>query len=90
MLDPFNNDIPEYGCEPIFMDEEILEEEKNQLAIRMGIYLGLAVSPYLVPVLMKEASIFAGTLLRNIFDKFKEIGPFVGDLFSKGKIPQFG
>ena len=90
VLDPFNNDIPEYGCDPIIMDEEILEEEKNQLAIRMGIYLGLAVSPYLFPVLMKEASIFAGTLLSNIFDKFKEIGPFVGDLFSKGKIPQFG
>ena len=24
------------------------------------------------------------------FDKFKEIGPFVRDLFSKGMIPQFG
>ena len=90
VLDPFNNDIPEYGCDPIILDEETLEEEKNQLAIRMGIYLGLAVSPYLVPVLMKEASIFAGTLLSNIFDKFKEIGPFVRDLFSKGKIPPFG
>ena len=90
VLDPFNNDIPEYGCDPIFLEREILEEEKKQSFIRLGIYGGLALSPILVPLLMGDVSVTIGTLLsgNGILDKFKEIGPFVNDLLSKGFLPQ--
>ena len=89
-LDPFNNDIPEYGCEPIILEREALEEEKRQLPIRMGIFGCLAASPFAISLLMEGipiASLLAGN---NIFDKFRDIGPFVSDLLSKRMLPQFG
>ena len=90
-LDPFNNDIPEYGCEPIFLEGATIEEEKRQSFIRMGIYGGLALSPILVPLVMGDIGISITSLLagNGILDKFRDIGPFVRDLLSK-RIPQLG
>ena len=91
-LDPFNYDIPEYGCEPIILEGEALEEAKRQSQLRIGIYGCLAASPYAISLLVEKIGIPIASLLigNNIFDKFKDIGPFVNDLFSKGMSPQFG
>ena len=76
-FDPWNEDIPEYGCEPIFKEGIDIEVEKSQQRIRFLIYGGLFAYPILaynaIPAISKVmGSILAGGL--NIFESIKEFG----------------
>ena len=76
-FDPWNDDIPEYGCEPLFKEGIDLGVEESQQWIRVWICTALFACPFVVPKVIPAISRVIGSFLtggKNILDAIKAFG----------------